>query len=81
MIEKWKHGLDTSEKFGTTLMDLSKAFETLYHNLLFDKLNGYGFSFNAIKFVQRYLLERSQTVNVNNKRCLNGSINPHKNGF
>ena len=40
MIEKWKHGLDTSEKFGTMFMDLSKAFETLNHNLLFDKLTG-----------------------------------------
>ena len=81
MIEKWKHGLDTSEKFGTMFMDLSKAFETLNHNLLFDKLNGYGFSFNAIKFLQTYLLEQSQRVNVNNKRCLQGSTNPHKNGF
>ena len=81
MIEKWKHGLGTSEKFGTIFMDLSKVFETLNHDLLFDQLNGYGFSFNVIKFFQRYLLERSQTVNVNNKRCLHGSINPHKNGF
>ena len=81
MIEKWKHGLDTSEKFGTMFMDLSKAFETLNHNLLFDKLNGYSFSFGAIKFFQRYLLERSQTEKANNKRCLHGSRNPHKNGF
>ena len=47
-------------------MDLSKAFDTLNHNLLLAKLNAYGFSFNAIKFVQSYLSERFQRVNINN---------------
>ena len=47
------------------LMDLSKAFDTLNHNLLLAKLNAYGFSFNAIKFIQSYLSERFQRVNTN----------------
>ena len=47
-------------------MDLSKAFDTLNHNLLLAKLDAYGFSFNAIKFVQSYLSERFQRVNINN---------------
>ena len=59
MIEKWKHAL------GTILMDLSKAFDTLNHNLLLAKLNAYGFSFNAIKFIQSYFSERFQRANVN----------------
>ena len=46
-------------------MDLSKAFDTLNHNLLLGKLNVYGFSFNAIKLVQSYFLERFQRVNEN----------------
>ena len=44
-------------------MDLS---DTLNHNLLLFKLNTYGFSFNAIKFIQSYLCERFQKVNINN---------------
>ena len=44
-------------------MDLSKTFDTLNHNLLIAKLNMYGFSFNAIKLIQNYLLERFQKVN------------------
>ena len=61
-------------------MDLSKAFDTLNHNLLLVKLNGYGFNFNAIKFNQSYLSERFQRVNVNNERCLHGSKIPQKSG-
>ena len=63
---KWKHALDKSKKVSTIFMDLSKAFDTLNHNLLLAKLNAYGFSFNAIKFVQSYLSERFQRVNINN---------------
>ena len=65
MTEKWKHALDEGRKVGTIFMDLSKAFNTLNHNLLLAKLNAYGFSFNAIKFIQSYLSERFQRVNIN----------------
>ena len=66
MIEKWKRALDKSKKAGTIFMDLSKAFDTLNHNLLLAKLDAYGFSLNAIKFVQSYLSELFQRVNMNN---------------
>ena len=48
MTEKWKHVLDKGKKVNTVFMDLSKAFDTLNHNLLFAKLNAYGISFSAI---------------------------------
>ena len=66
MIEKWKHALDKGKKVGIIFMDLSKAFNTLNHNLLLAKLNASGFSFNAIKFMKSYLSERFQRVNMNN---------------
>ena len=47
-------------------MNLPKAFDTLNHNLLLAKLNAHGFSFNATKFVQSYLSERFERVNINN---------------
>ena len=62
MTEKWKHALYKGKKFGTIFMDLSKAFDTLNHNLLLAKQ---GFSFNTIKFIQSYLSERFQRVNIN----------------
>ena len=64
MTEKWKHAVDESKKVGTIFMGLYKAFDTLNHNLLLAKLNAYGFSFNAMKFIQSYLSERFQMVNI-----------------
>ena len=65
MIEKWKHAPDKGRKAATIFMDLSRAFDILNHNLLFAKPNAYGFSFYAIKFIQSYLSERFQMVNIN----------------
>ena len=66
MIEKWKHVLDKGKKAGAAFIGLSKAFNTLNHNLLLAKLSAYGFSFNPIKFIQSYLSGRFQRVNINN---------------
>ena len=65
MIDNWKHVLDKGKKVGTRFMYLSKAFDTLNHNLLLAKLNANGSTFNAIKFIQSYLSERFQRVNIN----------------
>ena len=65
ITKKWKHTLDKGKKVGTTFMDLSKAFDTVNHNLLLAKINAYDFSFNVIKFIQSYLSERFQRVNIN----------------
>ena len=57
--------LDKGREVSTIFIDLSKAFDTLNHNLLRAKLNVYGFSFNVIKYIQSYLSERFQRVDIN----------------
>ena len=47
-------------------MDLSKAFDTINHDLLWAKLKAYGFSHNALAFMLSYLKNRSHRVNINN---------------
>ena len=45
---------------GEILMDLSKAFDTLNHDLLIAKLHAYGFSKQALFFIISYLSNRWQ---------------------
>ena len=46
-------------------MDLSKAFDCIYHPLLIAKLDAYGFDRSVTKFLHSYLTGRMQRVRVN----------------
>ena len=46
-------------------MDLSKAFETMNHDLLISKLGAYGFQEDALIFMNSYFTKRQQRVRVN----------------
>ena len=46
-------------------MDLSKAFDTINHELLIAKLNAYGFSDSALKLILDYLSDQWQRVKIN----------------
>ena len=64
-LEKCKSVLDNRGFSGAILMDLSKAFDGLNHELLIAKLSAYGFSRSALKLIHSYLNERQQRVKVN----------------
>ena len=66
MLEKWKVVLDKGGYGGGILMDLSKAFDTLDHDLLVAKLHAYGFSNNTLGLIKSYLSDRWQRVKINN---------------
>ena len=46
-------------------MDLSKAFDTLNHDLLIAKLHAYGFSYSALSLIKSYLANRWQRTKIN----------------
>ena len=58
LIEEWKTLLDNKNFVGTVLMDLSKAFDCIPHDLLIAKLHAYGFSKNTVIFLYSYLKPR-----------------------
>ena len=66
MMENLRKSLDQSKLVGVILMDLSKAFDCISHDLLIAKLNAYGLSENAILYIYSYLKERQQCVKINN---------------
>ena len=56
--------LDENKYVAAILMDLSKAFDYLPHDLLFLKLKAYGVSENELNFLKRYLINRKQCVKL-----------------
>ena len=45
-------------------MDLSKAFDSLPHDILIAKIHAYGFEMSGLKLIYSYLIDRTQTVKV-----------------
>ena len=58
MIERLKKSRDNREYAACVLLDLSKAFDTINHELLIAKMFAYGFSLDALKIVHSYLSDR-----------------------
>ena len=67
MLEKWKKSLDNGDFAGAVLMDLSKAFDCVRHDLLIAKLNAYGFDRGALEILCSYLSERWQRTKINSE--------------
>ena len=65
LLEKFKISLDEGGKAGAVLMDLSKPFDCIRHDLLIAKLHAYGFSREALTLINNYLTNRQQRVKVN----------------
>ena len=60
MLEKWKRGIDNGSYVSALFIDLSKAFDTINHDLMLAKLKAYEFSTNALNFMHNYLKNRNQ---------------------
>ena len=65
LVEKWKASLDKKRCTGVVLMDLSKAFDTINHELLLVKLNANGFDKNSLEIMRNYLSNRWQRTKIN----------------
>ena len=66
MLEDWKTKLDNDFTVGAILMDLSKAFDCIPHDLLIAKLHAYGFNEISLVFIYSHLKWRRQSVRINN---------------
>ena len=65
LMDICKNSLDKKGLVGALLMDLSKAFDCIDHELLIAKLNAYGFCKDAQLLIYNYLSGRKQRVKLN----------------
>ena len=64
MIESWQALQNKGQKVAAIIMDLSKAFDTLNHKLLFRKLQAYGFDKKSLSFIESYFTNRKQRTKI-----------------
>ena len=60
--------MDNNETPINIFLDVSKAFDTIDHNILLDKLNYYGLDDTAIKLFRSCLTNRYQYVQIENAK-------------
>ena len=61
-VDDWRLSLDKIEIVGSVFIDLSKAFDSVCHTLLLEKLARYGFRGDSLLWFQSYLSGRKQRV-------------------
>ena len=64
LLEVWKQALDKNHYVAAILMDLSKAFDCLPHDILLSKLSAYGLSSKSVSLLGNYLSFRKQQVKI-----------------
>ena len=64
LLNSWQMSLDNKKFVGSILMDLSKAFDCLPHDLLIAKLHAYGFGINSLRLLYSYLSHRFHRVKI-----------------
>jgi hypothetical protein len=65
LFDKISSAIDCKEHSVGIFLDLSKAFDTVDHNILLDKLNYCGIRGLTLDLIKSYLLDRMQYVQYN----------------
>ena len=66
LLEEWREKLDENFIVGAVLMDLSKAFDCIPHDLIIAKLAAYGIERETLRLIYSYLKGRKQCVKISN---------------
>jgi hypothetical protein len=65
LVDDILNSIDSGKKTAGIFLDLSKAFDTVEHDILFKKLHKYGVRGPCLDWIQSFLCSRSETVEMN----------------
>ena len=68
MTETWKSALDQGLVVGVLFVDFRKAFDSVNHSILLEKLKAIGISGNLFSWLANYLSNRNQFVQISGKK-------------
>ena len=74
LTDTWKWALDKNFKVGVLFIDFRKAFDSVNHTILLQKLKAVGISGNLLSWMGSYLSNRNQFVQVNEVKSDTSSI-------
>ena len=70
----WKRNIDNGKVVGVILIDFRKAFSTVNHNILHQKVKSCGLKGTLLEWLKNYLTDRSQHVELNGKKTRSNYI-------
>ena len=65
-LNEWLYNLDNNIPLDCAYMDFRKAFDTVPHKRLLNKLKGYNINGQILNWIKSFLSERHQFVKINN---------------
>ena len=66
MCDEWYANMDKGKLNGVVFLDIRKAFDSINHNILLEKLETqFGISNNELKWFKSYLMNREQVCAIN----------------
>ena len=66
-VDHWLMNIDNGKMNSVVFLDIKKAFDTVNHEILLQKLSCYGIKDQELMFFQSYLCNRTQSCNINGK--------------
>ena len=69
-VDDWQLSLSRNEVVGAVFVDLSKAFDSISHELLLQKLDRYGIRGTLLEWFRSFLTGRQQRVVVSGEESL-----------
>ena len=72
MCDDWSDNMDKGKLTGVVFLDIRKAFDSVDHSILLEKVQFYGVAYRELMWFKSYLATRQQQCLID--LCINGAF-------